>query len=102
MTRKITVAAAQAGPVLASMAWLAEAARVMVEEAARKCVDIVCFPEVFLAPFFPNRLVQDHEKYFLTLPNPTTDPLFAVTREKRVMLILGYAERDGAYFYNSA
>ena len=53
----------------------------MVKEGARQGVDIICFPEVFLAPFFPNRLIQDYEKHFLTLPSPVTDPLFAVARE---------------------
>jgi N-carbamoylputrescine amidase len=79
-----------------------EAACAMVQEAARQGVDIICFPEVFLAPFFPNQLIQDYEKHFLTLPSPVTDPLFALAREKKVMLVFGYAERDGAYFYNSA
>jgi predicted amidohydrolase len=102
MTRKITVAAAQTGPVLVSTASAVEAACLMVQEAAGKGVDIVCFPEVCLTPFFPNRLIDDYEKYFLTLPSPVTAPLLALAREKKVMLILGYAERDGAYFYNSA
>ena len=102
MTRKITVAAAQTGPVVGSMASGVEAACARVQEAARESVDIVCFPEVFLAPFFPNRLIQDYEKHFLTLPSPVTDPLFALAREKRVNLVFGYAERDGPYFYNSA
>ena len=87
MARKLTVAAAQTGPVLGSMATGVEAACAMVQEAARKGVDIVCFPEVFLAPFFPNRLIQDYEKHFLTLPSPVTDPLFAVARENKVALI---------------
>ena len=102
MTRKITVAAAQTGPVHQSMASCVESACAMVQEAARQSVDIVCFPEVFLAPFFPSRLIQDYEKHFLTLPSPVTDPLFALAREKRVNLVFGYAERDGPYFYNSA
>jgi len=102
MTRKITVAAAQTGPVLQSMASGVEAACAMVQEAARQSVDIVCFPEVFLAPFFPSRLIQDYEKHFLTLPSPVTAPLFTLAREKKVNLVFGYAERDGAYFYNAA
>jgi predicted amidohydrolase len=52
------------------MAWHdgVEAACAMVQEAAREGVDIICFPEVFLAPFFPEPLIQDYEKHFLTLP----------------------------------
>ena len=102
MARKLTVAAAQTGPVLRGMEDGVEAACAMVQEGARKGVDIICFPEVFLAPFFPNRLIRDYEKHFLTLPNAVTDPLFAVARQRKVALIFGYAEREGAYFYNSA
>jgi N-carbamoylputrescine amidase len=102
MARKITVAAAQTGPVLGSMAAEVEASCAMLEEAACAGASIVCFPELFLAPFFANRLVQDFEKHFLTLPSPVTDPLFALAREKKLALIFPYAERDGAYFYNSA
>lgn len=102
MARKITVAAAQTGPVLGSMSAAVEAACVMLQEAGRKGVDVVCFPEVFLAPFFPNKLIQDYEKHFLKLPSPVTDPLFAVARDSKVAMIFAYAERDRAYFYNSA
>src|ERR1044072_288010 len=102
MARKLTVAAAQTGPLSRGMEEGVEAACAMVKEAARTGVDIICFPEVFLAPFFPNRLIQDYEKHFLTLTSPVTDPIFAVAREHKVMLVFAYAERDGAYFYNSA
>jgi predicted amidohydrolase len=53
MARKLTVAAAQTGPVFGGMQDGVEAACAMVKEGARKGVDIICFPEVFLAPFFP-------------------------------------------------
>jgi predicted amidohydrolase len=102
MARKFTVAAAQTGPVLKGMEMGIAAACAMVKEAARKGVDIICFPEIFLAPFFPNRLTQEVEQHFLTLPNPITDPVFAVARENKMILIFAYAERDRAYSYNSA
>lgn len=103
MARRIKVAAAQTGPVLVDdMAPGVEAACRMVEAAAAAGVDIICFPEVFLAPFFPNRLIRDYEKYFLTLPSPVTEPLFALAREKRMAMIFGYGERAGSYFYNTA
>jgi predicted amidohydrolase len=74
----------------------------MVEEAAAKGVDIVCFGELFLTPFFPNRLIQDYEKYFLELPSEITDPLFKLARAKGVAMVFPYGERAGKYFYNSA
>src|SRR5262245_50818429 len=60
MARKLTVAAAQTGPVLGGMEEGVQSACAMVKEGARQGVDIICFPEVFLAPFFPNRLIQDY------------------------------------------
>jgi predicted amidohydrolase len=98
MARKLTVAAAQTGPVLNGMDEAVESACAMLHEAAREGVDIICFPEVFLAPFFPNRLIQDYEKHFLKLPSPVTEPLFAAARQLKVAMIFAYAERDGAYF----
>ncbi|HVM77544.1 MAG TPA: carbon-nitrogen hydrolase family protein [Stellaceae bacterium] len=103
MGRTITVAAAQSGPVLSDdMRPGVAAACGMVEEAAAKGVDIVCFGELFLTPFFPNRLIQDYEKFFLELPSEITDPLFRLARAKGVAMIFPYGERAGKYFYNSA
>ena len=103
MARTITVAAAQSGPVLSDdMRPGVAAACGMVEEAAAKGVDIVCFSELFLTPFFPNRLTQDYEKYFLELPSEITDPLFKLARAKGVAMIFPYGERAGKYFYNAA
>ena len=103
MGRTITVGAAQSGPVLSDdMRPGVAAACGMVEEAAAKGVDIVCFSELFLTPFFPNRLTQDYEKYFLELPSEITDPLFKLARAKGVAMIFPYGERAGKYFYNAA
>src|SRR5690606_25866039 len=42
------------------------------------------------------------EHLFLELPDPRTDPLFAVARENRIAMIFPYGEQAGRYFYNSA
>lgn len=103
MGRTITVAAAQTGPVLSDdMRPGVAAACGMVEEAAAKGVDVICFGELFLTPFFPNRLTQDYEKYFLELPCEITDPLFKLARAKGIAMIFPYGERAGKYFYNAA
>jgi len=65
-------------------------------------VEIVCFSELFLTPFFPNTLTPDYEAFFLELPSPVTDPLFRVARDKRIAMIFPYGEKTGRYFYNSA
>ena len=103
MGRTITVAAAQTGPVLSDdMRPGVAAACGMVEEAAAKGVDVICFAELFLTPFFPNRLIQDYAKYFLELPSEVTDPLFRLARAKGIAMIFPFGERAGKYFYNSA
>jgi predicted amidohydrolase len=103
MGRTITVAAAQTGPVLTDdMRPGVAAACGMVEEAVAKGVDVICFGELFLTPFFPNRLTEEYAKYFLELPSEITDPLFKLARAKRIAMIFPYGERAGRYFYNSA
>jgi predicted amidohydrolase len=102
MARTITVAAAQTGPVLSDDLSAAVApACAMIDAAAAKGVDVICFPEVFMTPFFPNRLINDYDKYFLTLPDPVTDPIFECARKHAMAVIFPYAERAGSHHYNS-
>ncbi|MGH6896213.1 MAG: carbon-nitrogen hydrolase family protein, partial [Geminicoccaceae bacterium] len=103
MGRKFTVAAAQTGPVLfEDMAPGVEVACEMVAEAALKGADIICFSELFLTPFFPNQLRQDHEHFFLTLPSPVTDPVFETAKRHGIAMIFPFGEKDGQYRYNAA
>jgi predicted amidohydrolase len=93
MGRKIKVAAAQTGPVLAEdMRPGVEAACRMVKDAASQGSDIICFSELFLTPFFPNQLRSDYEHFFLQLPNPITDPLVETARRHNMALILPFGE----------
>jgi predicted amidohydrolase len=103
MARTITVAAAQTGPVLTRdmSAGVARACE-LVDQAAAQGAEIVCFSELFLTPFFPNTLIPDYESFFLELPSPVTDPLFARARERGVAMIFPFAERSGRSFHNSA
>lgn len=103
MSRTITVAAAQTGPVLdRNLAPRVTAACELVERAAAQGAEIICFSELFLTPFFPNTLTQDYEGFFLELPSPVTDPLFAIARRLGVTMIFPYGERSGRAFYNAA
>jgi predicted amidohydrolase len=100
---RLTLAAAQTGPVLTDeMEQGVAAACAMVERAAEKGVDIICFSELFLTPFFPNRLEHDFERWFVTLPSPRVAPLFELAAKLRIGMIFPYGERDGGHFYNSA
>src|SRR3982751_3410623 len=71
MPRMITLGAVQTGPVNEDD-WRpnVRGACKMIEEAGRRKVDILCFSELFLTPFFPNRLTRDYDKFFVTLDEP--------------------------------
>jgi len=102
MARLITLAAAQTGPVL-SEDWRdsVPGACKMIEEAARKQVDIVCFSELFMTPFFPNQLTHDFDKYFIALPDPALQPVFQAAADSRMALVFPFGEKNGRYYYNS-
>jgi len=103
MSGQIRVGAAQTGPVLdRDMRRGVEVACDLVEQAASQGVELICFSELFLTPFFPSQLVADYEEFFLELPSPVTDPLFRLAREKGMAMVFPYGERAGRYFYNSA
>lgn len=101
--RKLIVAAAQTGPVLSDdMKPGIDQACAMVEKAAGRGAQIICFSELFLTPFFPNRLETDFGHWFLELPSPLADPLFDLAKRHEMGLIFPYGERNGSHFYNSA
>ena len=64
--------------------------------------DLICFPELFLSPFFPSQLRQDYEHFFLTLPSPVTNPVFETAKRHGIALIFPFGEKDGQYYYNAA
>jgi predicted amidohydrolase len=102
MARMITLGAAQTGPVVGED-WRANVpgAVAMIEEAARRKVDIVSFSELFMTPFFPNRLTKDFDKYFVTLDEPELQPIFRAASEKRVALLYPFGEKNGRSYHNS-
>lgn len=102
MARTITVAAAQTGPVLSDDIGpgVAQACR-MVEEGAGKHVDIICFSELFLTPFFPNRLEKNFEKWFIELSDARLRPLLETAKKNKIALLLPFGEKRGRNFHNA-
>lgn len=102
MGRMITLAAAQTGPVL-SDDWRdsVPAACAMIEAAARRQADIVCFSELFMTPFFPNRLTHDFDRYFIELPEPALQPVFQAAADHHMGLLFPFGEKNGRHYYNS-
>ena len=108
MTRVITVAAAQMGPVARAEPREAVVERllVMLRDAASRGAQLVVFPELALTTFFPRWDLTDEELlpfFEREMPSPATQPLFDEARKLGVGFHLGYAEqtRDG-HRYNSA
>ena len=98
MTRLLTVAAAQLGPVLRKegrRATLERLIALLQQAAARRC-RLVVFPEGALTPFFPHWYMEEPAEidgYFEEdMPNPNVQPLFDEARRLEVGFYLGYFE----------
>lgn len=103
MTRTITVAAAQTGSVHSDdMASMLPAALRMVERAAERHVQILTFCELFLSPFFPNRLTDDFDRYFTTEDSEVIVAIREAAKAAGLALILPFGERANAGMYNSS
>jgi N-carbamoylputrescine amidase len=105
LARTLRVAAAQTGPVLTDDPAVGiAAARELFARAEAEGVRILCFPELFLAPFFPNRLEKDFDRWFLDPEGPEVSELVGLARRHGLAAIIAYAERvrGGAGYHNSA
>jgi N-carbamoyl-D-amino-acid hydrolase len=98
MSRILTVAAAQLGPVQRdhTRAEVVERLLIMMRLAASRGAQLVVFPELALTTFFP-RWYTDVESeidswYEATMPSPVTQPLFDEALRLGVGFQLGYAE----------
>ena len=98
MSRVLTVAAAQLGPIQKSEPRSLPVARMvgMMERAHARGAELVVFPELALTTFFPRHYYADiaeADAWFETaMPSNETAPLFAAAKRLRVSFHLGYAE----------
>jgi predicted amidohydrolase len=107
MSRVLTVAAAQVGPVERETprAEVLDRLVALLAGGAERGAELVVFPELALTPFFPRWWLTDDELdefYEDEVPGPSTKALFEEARRLGVGVALGYAERDGAHRYNTA
>ena len=84
MARMLRVGLAQTGPVLTEGfdAGLA-GAEAMFARAAERGVQLLLFSELFLSPFFPNRLEKEFDRFFLSLDGPEIARLRAMAASAR-------------------
>jgi N-carbamoyl-D-amino-acid hydrolase len=98
MSRNITVAAAQLGPIQMAEPRSVAVERMvrLMERAHRRGVELVVFPELALTTFFPRHYHTDiaaADHWFETaMPSNETAPLFAAARQYGIGFHLGYAE----------
>ena len=111
MSRMVTVAAAQLGPVARAEPRASVVQRMigLMREAAGRGADLVVYPELALTTFFPRWLLDDAEAesfFEAEMPGPETRPLFNEAASLGVAFHLGYAElahEGGAtHRYNTA
>ncbi len=98
MTRIVTVAAAQLGPIALaeSRSQVVQRMVALMTQAHSHGCDLVVFPELALTTFFPRWYFEDQaqiDRFFESeMPGPETQPLFDAARELRIGFTLGYAE----------
>jgi predicted amidohydrolase len=106
MSRIVTLAAAQLGPIQKAEGRDAAVGRLvrLMERAHQRGVEVVVFPELALTTFFPRWYEEDIAKadhYFEhAMPSNETAPLFEAARRYGIGFHLGYAEKtpDGHRF----
>jgi len=98
MSRFLTVAAAQLGPI-ARRETRAEVVRRLIEllrQAHHMGSDVIVYPELALTTFFPRWVLTNEEEvdsfYEREMPGPETLPLFEEARRLGLGFHLGYAE----------
>ncbi|MBM3583685.1 MAG: N-carbamoyl-D-amino-acid hydrolase [Alphaproteobacteria bacterium] len=99
MTRVLTVAGAQLGPIARDEPRSQAVGRMvaLMEKAHAKGAGFVVFPELALTTFFPRWFITDQaevDRFFeAIMPNPEVQPLFDAARRLGLGFYLGYAER---------
>ena len=103
MNRTLTVAAAQLGPSSADKAHTVERMVGLMEEAGRREVELLTFPELSLSPYFATQVRESWHGFVETsFPPAQTQALFAAAGQAGLHWLLPYAEREGGQVHNCA
>jgi agmatine deiminase len=101
MTMKVKVALIQMSMV-ADQSKNVQAAVSRINDASEKGANIVCLPELFTAPYFPQEEKAEAEKYAEKIPGPTTQALSRAAKENNVVVVGGSLyEKHGKKFFNT-
>lgn len=103
MARSLTIGLAQTGSVEEEgFALGLRRAEVMFEQAASRGVRLLVFSELFLAPFFPNRLEKAFDRWFVAPDGPEMAHLRGLSAQHSIAAVLGVGERAASGWFNAA
>jgi predicted amidohydrolase len=105
MPRHVTVAAAQMGPNNegVSREEITERMLGLLEQAGRAGVELIAYPEMALTTYFPKRIRPDFDQFFETeVPPKALEPLLRRAAQLRVAVHVGFCEKAGTRYFNSA
>lgn len=101
--RALRVAGIQTGPGEESVARNVRRGLDLLHEAAKEELDLVVFDELFNTRFFAVDRLDEFDRYFESVPGPTSEALSSAARRYRTNIVAGIAERSASgQYYNSA
>lgn len=78
-------------------------AELMVKKAAQKGAQIICLPELFRTPYFPQYPKGNKDKFAETIPGISTNVFKKIAKDKKVVIIVPIYEIDkNGLYHNSA
>ena len=105
MARYVKVAAAQLGAINegTSREEMVDRMLALLEQAIREQVQILAYPELALTPYFPKRIRDDYDQFFETeVPPKCLEPLLRRAGQAGVVCHIGFAEKAGDRYFNTA
>src|SRR5881275_398418 len=105
MPRYIKVAAAQLGPNNegTSREQIVERMLGLLEQAVQEGVELTAYPEMALTTYFPKKIRPDFDQFFETeVPPKALEPLLRRAAEARIAVHVGFCEKAGGKYFNSA
>lgn len=73
-----------------------------IEEASGKGAQIICLPELFKSPYFPQSEDTDQFSLAETIPGPATNELSKIAKAKEVVIIAPIFEKRAAGVYHNS
>ncbi|VEP15830.1 N-carbamoyl-D-amino acid hydrolase [Hyella patelloides LEGE 07179] len=74
----------------------------IIEDSATKNIDIICFPELQLTPFFPQYKGKDVKEYELEINHDYVRKLQNACKESNLVAVPNFYLREGQYTYDAS